>query len=167
MITKVNREIQRFEIKNVYEWMQNNLSNSEFFTEVALLIYNNITQMAPYYKEIITGCYDENQDKEYHEYVSAVRKLYMQYVDRNEQGEPKLDERGNPVVTEQIVEFTEAKKKLDSEHTDLIKRVQNKDATNAKYLQEKMTVEYFTLDYEEAKYDKLQLPPFVVGFLFR
>ena len=43
MITKVTREIQRFEVKNVYEWMQNNLSNSEFFTEVALLIYNNIT----------------------------------------------------------------------------------------------------------------------------
>lgn len=165
MIKKVTIETPLYEIQTVYDWFRQNLTTTTFHPEVSLMIYHNIQLLADAYTQIAKGIYDETKDPEYQEYATKMRGLYMQYMDRDEQGKPKLDERGNPLVTEMTVEFNEAREKLDKEYEELNKKLLKKNEANFNFINQKVKVDIATIDWDDLSKNGAGLPPTVVGFL--
>lgn len=154
-----------FEIQAVYEWLRANFANTTLHPEVALMIYHNINLLSKPYEQILKGLYNENNDPQFKEYTDKMRALYMQYVDRDEQAKPKLDERGNPMITEMTVEFAEARAKLDKEYDELNKKLLKKNEANFNYLNQLVDIEIVTIPWERLSEIGTGLPPLMIGFI--
>lgn len=161
MLKEIMIEVALFEIKKAYEYFTSKMDSTEFTSEFALLIYNNVIMLGQPYEQIRQGVYDEHNDAEYADYCEQMKKIVMQYIDRDEQGNPVWDGQ-QPKITDMIVEYDKACKELDAKFDELNKRMMNKDKANYEFLKQKVKVKICSMDLEDIPNG---IPPSIVGIL--
>lgn len=110
------------------------------------MVYKNAEKLAEAYGKIASKIYDERNDAAFQEFRKKASDLVGQFADRDEQGNIKLDDKGQVLITEQIAEFREADKKLAEENKQMLEARQAKIDESMKYLE--MTNEYSLLTIE-------------------
>lgn len=162
MLKEKQIEIALFEIRKAYEYFRDNLESDKFPAEFALLVYNNVVMLGTPYDQIKDAMYDEHRDAQYIDYCQRMKKIVMQYVDRDEQGNPIFDENQQPKVTEMAVEYDKACQKLDSEFTALNERMMKKDESNYNLLKQKTKIKICSMNLEDIPPG---IPPSIVGII--
>lgn len=162
MLQERNVEVALFEIKKAYEYFRDNLESEKYNGEFALLVYNNTIMLGQPYEQIRQAMYNEQNDAQYIEYCQRMKKIVMEYIDRDEQGNPQFDEHDQPKVTEMAVEYGKACDALDNEYKELNERMQGKDEANFKLLKQKVKIKICAIDVESIPHG---IPPSIVGFV--
>ncbi|SRR5690554_987835 len=161
----VEKELQLFEIKVLYEWMYENYTKGNFDFKFALYIYECVHLLKDIYSEITLGIYDEHYDAQFEEYTDRRRSLVFAHVDRDEQGNMLYNENKEPVISENIVEYNNDIKKLDDEFRDLITRLETKGESNMKFLEGTQKISLCDIRLVGEITDKI--PPIIAGILFK
>ena len=162
MLNEKQVELALFELKKLYEYCRDNIDSDKFPAEFALLIYNNVVMLGQPYDQIRQGLYDEQNDAEYIDYCQRMRKLVMQYIDRDEQGNPIFDENQQPKITDMAVEYGKATDELDKDFTALNERMMKKDEVNYNFLKQKVKVKICSITIDAIP---IGIPPSIVGVI--
>jgi hypothetical protein len=153
-------ELTLGEIKGLYEYFLDVYRKEGVTVDWSIFVFKSLQMLSKPYEEIYKGEYNEQRDPQYPEYVKKLETLLRQYVDRDEQGNPKYDKNGEPIITEMIVEFQNEKKKLDEEFKDLVERVTKKAEINYKFLSQKVKIKMLKADKNEIPN---KIPPIIVN----
>jgi len=162
MLQEKQVELGLFEIQKAYKYFRDNLDSEKFTAEFALLVYNNVIMLGQPFNQIEEGLYNEQNDAQYVDYCQRMKKLVMQYIDRDEQGNPKFDENQQPKITEMAVEYQKAADALDAQFTDLNDRMMKKDENNYNFLKQKVKVKIIGMDIADIPDG---IPPSIVGII--
>lgn len=155
-------EMSLLQIKETYEYFHSNMWNDKMDPKWSLLVYNNHELLKTPYEQLVHGIYDERNDPKYLEYCDRMKRIVMQCIDRDEQGNPKFDKNNKPVITEMNVEFNNEIDKLDEEYKALNEKIKNKSEHNYKFLKQKVPMKICTCEFDEIP---LGVPPAVIGVL--
>ena len=107
------------QVKDAFEYFANQLRQDGKNAIYSYMIYKNAERLTNAYKNIVSKIYNENTDKKFQEFKMKANELFRKYADRDDQGNIKLDEKGQPVITEQFNEFKEANDKLTKDNEEL------------------------------------------------
>lgn len=157
-MTEVEVEISLGEIKGLYEYFLDSYRKEGLSVNWSIFVYKSLQLLSGSYEQVHKGEYNENNDPMYHEYGQKMNNLIRQYVDRDEQGNPII-EQGEPRITEMIVEFQKEQKKLDEEYKELVEKLEHKNEMNNKFLSQKVKIKMLKADKSEIP-DKV--PPIIV-----
>lgn len=155
-------ELSLLEIKDLFEYFNKNMYSDSFNPIWSLFIYNNHELLKTPYQQLIQGIYDEKNDPKYLEYCDRMKRIVMQCIDRDEQGNPKFDKNNKPIITEMNVEFNNEIDKLDEEYKSLNEKIKNKYEYNYKFLKQKVKMKICTCDFDEIPFG---VPPAIIGIV--
>lgn len=134
------------QVKGIYEYFVNVLQQDGKNAVFSYMVYKNAEKLAEAYGKITSKIYNENTDVAFQEFRKKASDLVSQFADRDEQGNIKLDDKGQVLITEQIAEFREADKKLAEENKQMLEARQAKINESMQYLE--LTNEYSMLTIE-------------------
>lgn len=123
------------QVKGIYEYFVNILQQDGKNAVFSYMVYKNAEKLAAAYNEIISKIYNEAADATFQEFKKKVSELISKYADRDEQGNIKFDEKGQPIIIEQLVEFKEADAKLVEENKEMLDTRQTKINESLQYLE--------------------------------
>ena len=164
-VTEKTVTYKYYEIKQFFEVLNKFITTDGVGRDMSYAALKTINILEPVYKEIVEGIYKPENDPKVKEYQDGIKKLAFQYADRDEQGKTKVDPNGNPIVTEQIVEFQNAVQKYNEENKAVIDMANGANKFNQEYLSNSKEVKIFTLNSIEQCPDKL--PPVLMYYFFK
>jgi hypothetical protein len=123
------------QVKGIYEYFVNILQQDGKNAVFSYMVYKNAEKLAAAYNEISGKIYNEAADTTFQEFKKKVSELISKYADRDEQGNIKIDEKGQPVIIEQLVEFKEADAKLVEENKEMLDARQARINESLQYLE--------------------------------
>lgn len=139
-------ELTNEEVCLLYTFFEQSLHAPGYTKTFSLLLLDNLESLH-YAKQII----EDNAPKienipRFKEYQDKSIALLERCADRDEQGNVLRNENGEYKITEQLVEYLEAKKNLESEYDDIIERINHDEQLQFFYMQEKTKVILVMLD---------------------
>lgn len=137
-------QMSQLEIKQYFEMLNKYISGNGVDAELTYAAIKTIKSLEPAYNEIASGMYNPDTDPKFVEYKQKANELVMKYADRNEQGEIKLDANKQPTITEQIVEYQDDLKKLQSQFIETLKLVKGANEFNRNFLSQAKEVTIYT-----------------------
>ncbi len=112
--------LKRGQVKGIYEYFASQLQQEGKNAAFSYFVYKNAEYLASEYANIVKVAYNENADEKFQEFRQKGTEIVTKYADRDEQGNIKFDEKGQPIITEQIAEFQAEDKKLVEEYKDVL-----------------------------------------------
>lgn len=135
MITTKTLTLTNGTAKVAYEFFNAMLQRDGANPEFSYLCYQNAVTLAEPYNGIISQLYNENTDEEFVKFRNEYSKLAMKYADRDPStGKELYNKDGSLKITENIVEFNEASKKLAEENKEAISNHDTKVNASMEFL---------------------------------
>ena len=157
-------EVKNIELKEIFELFQRYLDVS-LNSDLACIIVVNIKKLGDYYNELMGKIYNPQNDPEYIKYNEGILTIATRYADRDEQGNPILDNSGKIVITEQIVECQEAIAKYNEENAEILKKVNGCNEKNNSLMQETVKIPIFTWATLSSVPDNIEITPRLYAYL--
>ncbi|MCQ2210873.1 MAG: hypothetical protein MJZ34_11320 [Paludibacteraceae bacterium] len=145
--TKKKIRMNNQTIADMFQYFNSQISQKGLKKEYSMLVYINSMKLNETYNEIVSKC--NYSDPEFIKFTEEERKMVLEYADRNEQGEVKVDSRNQPLIIERIVEFNELHDKLREDNKEAIEKFEAFKAESDKYLQEVREIEVVTMDISQ------------------
>lgn len=157
---KETKKLTKYQLKAAFEYF-NDLFNKPGQNPVySMFVYANHEILLPHYISLQRAVYNEANDPQWHEFNRKGQAIQMKYADKNEDGSPKLTEKGEPIVVEHRDEAMSELTALQDEYKELIVRLQNKNKTNDDLYNQVIELEVVTLTPTQFINDA---PPYIVG----
>ena len=164
-VTEKTYNFTYFDIKQFFEILNKFIVNNGVGIDISVAALKTIAVLEPIYREVVNGIYVPEKDEKVIEYQKGVREIAVKYADRNEQGELRVDDKNNPIITEQIVEFQKELGEYNEKNKSVIEMANNAPKYNQEYLANKKDVTIFTLNNIDLCPN--EVPPILVYYFFR
>lgn len=148
------------QVKGVFEYFNSQLRLDGKNATYSYMIYKNAERLTDAYKNIVSRLYNENTDEKFQKFRTEVSETIRKYADRDDQGNIKHDEKGQPVITEQINEFREENDELMKKNKTVIEERQRKIDESVQLLNQNSEYYLFTIGLSDFPNDTL---PGIVG----
>lgn len=161
-IIKSTVQVTNGSVREIYEFCVNELNQQNgknpYFS---LLVYSNELLLRPFYDDIMSKWYNEQQNEKFMEFMSKRDQLILKHADRTNDGKIVYKSENTPSITENVVEFETDMNKLNEEYAEMIKDHASKVEANNKLLGEIQNIPIFNLKPELLPSD---LNPRMVGY---
>lgn len=148
------------QVKGAFEYFNSQLRLDGKNAAYSYMIYKNAERLTDAYKSIVSKLYNENADEKFQKFRMEVNETIRKYADRDDQGNIKLDEKGQPVITEQVNEFKEENDELIKKNKAIIEERQQKLNESMQLLNQNSEYYLFTIGLSDFPDDTL---PGIVG----
>lgn len=159
---KKTLKLKKIEVTQLFEEFNTLILKEGVSAKYSLFVYNNAQVLMPIWEQIAAEIYDERREPEFPKFIQQNNDIITKYADRDEQGNIVKDQNGQPMITEQIVEFNTAVETLNSTYKEMLERIAQKDEINKQVYLQEIEVELTCLDIDEFP---ANTKPFVVGIL--
>lgn len=148
------------QVKDIFEYFARQLRQDGKNAAYSYMIYKNAERLTDAYKNVVSKIYNENADAKFQEFKMKANELFRKYADRDDQGNIKLDEKGQPIITEQFNEFKEENDKLTKDNEELFAEYKKKIDETRQMLSQQSEYYLFTIGLSDFPNDTL---PGIVG----
>lgn len=149
------------DIKYLYEYFYESARKDGIDRDWSVLVNKNLELLENPYNQIKEGIYDEKKEPLYNDYINETKQNIITYIDRDEQGNPKYNDKGYPIITEMVCEYTKEAEKIAEKYKDLIERIAKKDETNVKFMKQYANIKLGQMDLY---YIPNSIPPIIVKY---
>lgn len=157
------RKLSNYQIKQLYEDFAKKVYEEGITAKYSWFLYKNYQILGNAYAAIANEVFDERREPDFQNMLNDQNELVLKYADRDEQANIKRDERGNPVINDNIVEFNkENDQLLSTKYAALYEKLQNKEKFNHEILTRQVDIDLLVLDVSEFP---PTTPPYIVGLL--
>lgn len=125
--------MKNFEIKNFYEFLNKIAMERGVSVAVTECVLKNLKELDSVYKDVLSGIFNPETDKNVIQYKQDIQKIQFQFADKNEKGEVILT-NGKIQITEKFQEYEAAIKELNEKNAQIIQMVNNAPAYNNQYM---------------------------------
>lgn len=144
------KKLNYYQIKMFCEFLADLYMKEGISAKFSYMAVKNLAILQETYRTVMTGFWDERSDSSVVEYNNKYQQIVTQYADRDPQsGKIIMGNDGNPVITEQIVEFQKEIESLNNQYKSLMEIVAQRREQNKNHLKQEMEVEFYTLDVSE------------------
>lgn len=137
-IIKVTKSMKNKDLIDFYAFCANNENkeNTGFNAWFSNALIKNIAALATPYFNVLSTLYQPTNNVELNEYNEKTKETVLRFADRDNQGNIKFDEAGNPVVSELYVECQEELENLKQKYSEVLKKHQDGIDSNVTRLEE-------------------------------
>lgn len=153
-------KLNNIQLKQIFEYLSKKVNEPGEAAKYSWFIYRTCESLAEPYARLMNELYDERREPDYPEFDKEQKALVQKYADRDEQNTVITDERGRPLIRENIVEFTEENNKLLEKYPTLNENWKNKEKVNFEIFQKSQSYNLTCLELSEFP---PKTPPFIVG----
>lgn len=155
-----NIMLSNSQVKGAFEYFSSQLRQDGKNATYSYMIYKNAERLTDAYKNIVSKLYNENTDEKFQKFRMDINETIRKYADRDDQGNIKLDDKGQPVITEQIEEFKKENDELMKKNKSVIEERQKKVDESVQLLNQTSEYYLFTVELKDFPNDTL---PGIVG----
>lgn len=155
-----NITLKKSEVKIIFEYFNKTLLEVGKNANYSFLCYKNVELMSDVYNNIVNSVYNEQMDHDFQKFIRSANELILNHADRDEQGEILRDNKGNIIINENLVEYTENLDKLKEEYKIAITNRDTMIKQSISMLQEKVEFSLYCTEIENFPSDTL---PMIVG----
>lgn len=155
-----NMMLSNSQVKGAFEYFTNQLRLDGKNATYSYMIYKNAERLTDTYKNIVRKLYNENTDEKFQKFRTDINELIRKYADRDDQGNIVFDNKGQPVITEQINEFKEENSKLMEKNNSILDERKKKIDESMQLLNQTSEYYLFTIELKDFPNDTL---PGIVG----
>lgn len=155
-------KLTNYQVERLFEEFNKKLFIDGINPKYSYFMFKNSEYLATAFNNMMMELYDERRDPDYAKMVEEQNKLVIKYADKDEQANIVRDTQGNPVITENIVEFNNENEVLLSKYKDLVSKIESKEQYNHKIRSRDGEYDLITLELNEFPNSA---PPFIVGLL--
>lgn len=148
------------QVKTIFEYFANQLRLDGKNAAYSYMIYKNAERLTDAYKNIVSKLYNENRDEKLQKLRLDVNETIRRYADRDDQGNIKLDDKQQPIITEQLEEFKKEHDELMKKNKAVLDESQKKLNESMQLLNQNAEYYLFTIGLSDFPNDTL---PGIVG----
>jgi adenylate kinase family enzyme len=166
MNTKLNKvavekmtKISFNDFKILFDYFAQAIKKEGYTKDFSLLCVDNFVALSNKAQEVQQKINEHFKPSEKMvEFNNKMNEIIAKYADRTEEGKVILDDKKRPVITEQIVEYSEEEKKLMETYKDEIEKYNETQRTGNEFLANTFTDITLTLFNDAAAYPDTIVP---------
>jgi predicted small metal-binding protein len=166
MNTKLNKvavekmtKISFNDFKILFDYFAQAIKKEGYTKDFSLLCVDNFIALSKKAQEVQQKINDHFRPTEkMTEFNNKINEVISKYADRTEEGKIIFDDKKHPVITEQIVEYSEEEKKLMETYKDEIEKYNETQRTGNEFLSNTFVDVTLTLFNDIAAYPEAIVP---------